>query len=577
MYSVLVPIWEAPDEPEHFQYVRYLLEDHSLPSVLPSIQFDGNNEGKQPPLYYLLALPFAAGVDLSEADRIRMNPHFTWPGAPDNNVTAVHVLDENWPYHGIFLAAHRIRLLSALLGMVTVALTYRVALAASGSVGIGLFAAALEAVLPGFLYSSASIDNDALANTFSAGLLLITLHAGPARVRRGVLLFGATACLALLAKLTILPSVAAGLTVIGVRAGRGRRLEAAALAVASLSPAIAFWAWRVAGGERNLLGRPPLWPPDLPGIYGPPDWSVPGQFADHMLTSFFGIFDLGSRPLPKAAYVLYCLVFGAGLLAALLGSRCGVKLQRWQATLLWCWPVATLAAIIAAYALASETKVGYDNARLFYPALPAVVTLVASGWAGITSLWPPVRRLLAPSLAFALALAIATPWVIIRPYYPPPWRVSDRLPGMVAPLKSEYFASSIALAGVTLPPGPIAAGSGVYVTFYWRVRRPLASGEWLFVHVVDDRGQKVAAYDGGLASDTLPLTSWRRGDVVQDTHVLTFHTDAASGVYFVKVGWYDPKSGARLELAQGGTETIAGRVQVLGTHHSPTANAGTGR
>ena len=59
-YSVAAPLWEASDESEHFQYVVYLLTQHRLPSTLPSIQPSGNNEGNQPPLYYLLVAPLAS-------------------------------------------------------------------------------------------------------------------------------------------------------------------------------------------------------------------------------------------------------------------------------------------------------------------------------------------------------------------------------------------------------------------------------------------------------------------------------------------------------------------------------------
>jgi len=55
---VHVPAWEAPDEIAHFQYVRHLCEQRSLPD---QIEFaDGPDhawESWQPPLYYLLLTP----------------------------------------------------------------------------------------------------------------------------------------------------------------------------------------------------------------------------------------------------------------------------------------------------------------------------------------------------------------------------------------------------------------------------------------------------------------------------------------------------------------------------------------
>src|ERR1044072_8069726 len=55
-YGVAVPLWEAPDEPEHYQYVHYLRSNLALPAApLPSVQIGGNEESNQPPLYYALA------------------------------------------------------------------------------------------------------------------------------------------------------------------------------------------------------------------------------------------------------------------------------------------------------------------------------------------------------------------------------------------------------------------------------------------------------------------------------------------------------------------------------------------
>ncbi|MCE5258572.1 MAG: DUF2142 domain-containing protein [Chloroflexi bacterium] len=75
LYAVKTPIWQVPDEPAHYNYVRYIVENRSLPelvqgdfpaewlSVLKMFKFEGMSidrvkyESHQPPLYYLLAAP----------------------------------------------------------------------------------------------------------------------------------------------------------------------------------------------------------------------------------------------------------------------------------------------------------------------------------------------------------------------------------------------------------------------------------------------------------------------------------------------------------------------------------------
>ncbi len=78
-YAALTPRWQVPDEPAHYNYIRYLAERHTLPVLDPGeynqsyiAQLTRNNfppglsvdslqyESWQPPLYYLLALPVYA-------------------------------------------------------------------------------------------------------------------------------------------------------------------------------------------------------------------------------------------------------------------------------------------------------------------------------------------------------------------------------------------------------------------------------------------------------------------------------------------------------------------------------------
>jgi len=73
----------------------------------------------------------------------------------------------------------------------------------------------------------------------------------------------------------------------------------------------------------------------------------------------------------------------------------------------------------------------------------------------------------------------------------------------------------------------------------------------VFVHVVRD-GQVVAQHDAepGLAGS--PTSRWRAGEVVTDWHPIQVPPEAPAGSASVVVGLYDPASGARAQLAQGG-------------------------
>jgi len=78
-YALLTPRWQVPDEPAHYNYIRYLVENRSLPvldpgeyqqsyleelkshNFPPDLSIDTiQYESWQPPLYYLLAAPIYA-------------------------------------------------------------------------------------------------------------------------------------------------------------------------------------------------------------------------------------------------------------------------------------------------------------------------------------------------------------------------------------------------------------------------------------------------------------------------------------------------------------------------------------
>ena len=148
-YVFITPLWQAPDEPAHYNYVRDVATRLSLPVLQPgdyphdyleelkaahfppersiaSIRY----EGHQPPLYYILA--------------------------------AVVLM----PLRDSALAAqvYALRLLSVFLGLVVIVLTYRLGRhlwPSSGGKAVAI--AAASAFVPMHTAVSAAINNDALA------------------------------------------------------------------------------------------------------------------------------------------------------------------------------------------------------------------------------------------------------------------------------------------------------------------------------------------------------------------------------------------------------------------------------
>jgi hypothetical protein len=69
-------------------------------------------------------------------------------------------------------------------------------------------------------------------------------------------------------------------------------------------------------------------------------------------------------------------------------------------------------------------------------------------------------------------------------------------------------------------------------------------------------GQVVAQHDAVPGLGGYPTSRWPAGQVVADWHPIQVPPDAKPGSYSVEVGLYDPASGARAVLAQGGDSLL---------------------
>lgn len=209
--SVLIPAWEANDEPDHFRNVQTLVRGRWY-RMEPGAGYSAH----QAPLYYLglAAIQKAAGLS-----------PFT-PKLEDN---------PNTPEQGLFAhndadAQRRVvllRLPSILLGALTVWLTRRVARKAGLSAWGAVLAASIVATLPRFVFLSSVITNDNLAITLGAWATLLAVglvtdeHVSVKRLFG----FGAVLGLMLETKLSAIPIAVALALGVGVARWTQRRRE----------------------------------------------------------------------------------------------------------------------------------------------------------------------------------------------------------------------------------------------------------------------------------------------------------------------------------------------------------------
>ena len=189
-YAVYTPLWEAPDEPAHFNYIRAIGDTGALP-VLQKGDYDQQYleeikaakfppwmpidairyEGYQPPLYYLAATPVYLFVRAS----------------------------------GLTAQAVALRLFTLALGVALLLVAYAVVRSAFPSDAfLALAAVGAVAVVPMNIADTASIGNDTAADLVLALILLLAVRRthGSVADRRYVIFGGVLFGAALLTKTT---------------------------------------------------------------------------------------------------------------------------------------------------------------------------------------------------------------------------------------------------------------------------------------------------------------------------------------------------------------------------------------
>ncbi len=393
-YAWRVPILEGADEHGHASYIDFVAARHALPPIGTVW------ESVQPPLYYVIAAAVngAAGGRSLVPRTLRLNDGFRF-----DDPSSADAYDPRSYDPADARPARRLRLLSTLFGAATLVLIYAAALAAGrGRRSIALAAAALPALTPMFAHHNAVLTNDALATTWCALLTWQLVRsitgdrlAGDRTARDGPLggrptsdrpsmtpamRMGIVAGVGMWTKYTMAPvAAAAGLVLIllpgtrRVRLSRTLHFTLAALAVSG--PWLAWNTWRygdpLAGAAMRRAHAV------LAVDASPLALTADPAFLWGVFISYWGKIGSMTVPLHVDAYAFFGLLTVLGVLglppairrrtvdrgsAAALGLIVGVT---------WC-----------AF-LAHNARLSAAQGRLLFPALPAISTLLAVGWAGV--------------------------------------------------------------------------------------------------------------------------------------------------------------------------------------------------
>lgn len=572
-YSALVPLFESPDELTHYALVRHLaMNGLRLPVQQVADPGPWAQEGNQPPLYYFLAALGTLRIDAATPPESQINPHADIGVVPaDGNINRM-IHDpalEAFPWRGTALAVHVARLLSVLMGAVTVLTTALIAREVFPRwPQVALAAAAFNAVLPTFAFISGAVNNDNLANML-AGLLtwqIIRLGRGNAapswRVYAGVGVLSGAALLTKLSLGLLVALVALALLRLSLLRREWRPLVVGGVISGVVALALAGW-WYARNLQLygdptglniflQLIGQRPV-PADL--------WQLWSE-RESLLRSWWGVYGWMNVLFPDGIYALLNLLGAAGVIGfvalafAWLAGRAPQEYRpvRWPMAVVLIWPLLAFGALLRWTSITPASQ-----ARLLFIAIgPLCLWLAAGlGW------WLPRRtRTLAWSVATILlaGAALYGLWFVVRPAYAFPaldHPLAAELPGETMDFYEPGSEEpTLRLRGYSLETTAAQPGGALSLTLYWEVLQTPTHRWSLFAHAVDSAGLIAGQRDrypggGTLATDWLrPGQQW-----VEPLTIVLPDTAYAPDTLTVLVGLYDLASGERMLVAEHDGET----------------------
>jgi 4-amino-4-deoxy-L-arabinose transferase-like glycosyltransferase len=566
IYSAAVPIFEAPDENYHFAFIQRLTQSLDLPVQDPAVETPWYQEGSQPPLYYLLGSLIAR---LVPADHVlyplEKNPHpqIGIGLARINRNFFLHGAAEAFPWRGLTLQFHLIRLMSVGFGVVTVYAVYRTArLAVPEKPVVAYTAMAFTAFNPMFIFVSSSINNDNLVTMFStlASWQILAIVREGYTLRR-VAIFAIVIALASLSKLSgltlyVVAAAAFGVLLFKQRITWKQVLVAGALLLGVFAILAGWWYVR----NWQLYSDPTGLNRMIAIIFPRKEPYTIKMMLDEMQglrISFWALFGWFNVIGPDWFLVLMDTLTAV----ALIGGVVSVvrKLRAGQYDALMSLGVLGLQFLVTFVSLINWTRLTPGTqGRLLFPAMSAIATLVAVGWFEVSRLIRPPRTpslrsgegdlggevLPAIPVAIMLGVAILSIPLTILPAYAPPPTVA-LVPDDATQVDVSF--EKIKVVGFRVERVAVLPGGVLPVTIYYQGEPdPRNLSLYLTALNRDDRPVgKIDSYPGG---GNLPTSAMQPGVIYADTYLLPIGSETTAPMQpKIEFGWWNFKTKQRIQ------------------------------
>ena len=542
-YLWATPPLEASDELWHFGLVDHIANTGELPVQVADVDTAWEQEGSQPPLYYLIGALLVEPINRGDFDLTRQpNPHTQAgiPGAVGNKNLVLHA-SVHPPPTGTALAVYLLRLFGIACGVVTITAVYRVTrLIAPERRAVALLAAGLTAFNPMFLFISASVNNDVLVTALTSLALWQTfalLRDGFTRRRSFALaLLIALASLTKLSGLVLVPVVIVAALWVARRDRNWRGLLIMGGWIAVVWALLAgWWYLRNLSLYGELFGTATM--AAVAGVREAPFTlsTLLSEFQGFRFT-YWGVFGAVNIQTYRWFYNLMdviTLLAVVGVILALL------RRKTWTARFPLLLLILTLL-IGTAGVIAWTSQTYASQGRLLFPYLAAISPLLA---VGLVELLLLIGRRVASAVSAAFVIAAAVfalivPIVSIAPEYAPPPALAA-LPDSAEAVYARF--GDVALVGYQTQDRRYQAGEVVPITVYWQVIDDTAQDLSLYLHAVGSDGTVVGRVDSFPGAGSLRTTTWTPGAIYADTYAIPLdETDhPVSSRLRVQVGWWN--------------------------------------
>lgn len=112
-------------------------------------------------------------------------------------------------------------------------------------------------------------------------------------------------------------------------------------------------------------------------------------------------------------------------------------------------------------------------------------------------------------------------------------------------------------------------GETLALRSFWQVEQPFNTNLFIFVHLLDEAGNRVAQRDAPPWQGRFPTTAWRPGTLVVDVNDLYMPPDLPPGRYRLLMGMFDPVTFARPPVTLNGIPVADSMVELLAITLNP--------